>query len=75
MSKYYTEVSLGTPSYDTVAASFESRAMTERGIIAAARKALAAKGYEGDVAPRDIAAKVNGELVYIDTYQRCGLYK
>lgn len=75
MSTYYTEVSTSATSYDTVAARFASRARTERGIIAAARKALAAKGYEGEVTPRDVAAVVNGKLVYIDTYQRMGLYK
>lgn len=75
MSTYYTEVSLDTSDYDTISARFESRATTERGIIAAARKALAARGYDGVVTTSDIAKAVSGELVYIDTYQSMGLYR
>lgn len=75
MSRYYTEVSLHTADHDTISASFESRAMTGRGIVAAAKGALAARGYDGEVTTHDIAARVNGELVYIDTYQRMGLYR
>lgn len=79
--KFFTTISTGNvmdESYTEYAAKFMSEAHTERGIVRAAEKALEArygKSFKGMVTADDVAARVNGELVYVTTYQKQGLFK
>lgn len=73
--KFFTTIIAEGTEYT---AKFASEAHTERGIVRAAEKALEArygKPFKGMVPADDIAARVNGELVYVTTYQKQGLFK
>lgn len=73
--KFFTTIIAEGTEY---AAKFTSEAHTERGIVRAAEKALEArygKSFAGAITADDVAARVNGELVYVSTYQKQGLFK
>lgn len=73
--KFFTTIIAEGTEY---AAKFASEAHTERGIIRAAEKALESrygKSFAGAITADDVAARINGELVYVSTYQKQGLFK
>lgn len=73
--KFFTTIIAEGTEY---AAKFASEAHTERGIVRAAEKALEArygKSFTGAITADDVAARVNGSLVYVSTYQKQGLFK
>ena len=77
MRTFYVEVRICPHGNMFAHTSFASRAMTGRGILRAASKALRKDGYRTFEEPtaEDVFKIVNGGLVSIDTYQRQGLFE